>query len=221
MSSREMEQEAAEDEVLRGAADKAAADNSPEENTTAGEDAGEGTGMPVSDDESLEALQAENAELRDKILRMAAENQNTRRRLEKSKQDALKYRHQDILRDLAEVMDNFERAIESSVESRDFDTFHEGIKMIEKQFSGMLTERYNLERVGVDGEPFDPAAHEAMMMEESADVEVETVKQVFQAGYRLHDRVLRPAKVVVQKPAPAAAAADEQDGEDAAEDLRK
>jgi molecular chaperone GrpE len=132
---------------------------------------------------------------------MAAENQNTRKRLVKQQQDAYKYRHQDILRDLADVIDNFERAIESSADSRDFDTFHEGILMIEKQFSGMLTERYGLERIGVEGEAYDPSLHEAMMSEESPDVEEETVKQVFQAGYRLHDRILRPAKVVVAKPA--------------------
>ena len=154
----------------------------------------------------VEALEAEIAELKDKILRMAAEDQNTRKRLAKQMQDAHKYRHQDILRDLAEVIDNFERAIDSSTESKDFDTFHEGILMIEKQFSGMLTEKYGLEKLGSAGEAFDPSSHEAMMMEESPDVDVDTVKQVFQAGYRLHDRVLRPAKVIVQKPGQAAAA---------------
>jgi molecular chaperone GrpE len=154
-----------------------------------------------TDIDPVSRLEAENAELREKLLRMAAENQNTRKRLVKQQQDAHKYRHQDILRDLAEVIDNFERAIISSTDSRDFDTFHEGILMIEKQFSGMLAERYGLERIGVEGEPFDPAAHEAMMMEESPDVESESVKQVYQAGYRLHDRVLRPAKVVIWKPA--------------------
>ena len=161
--------------------------------------------VPPSEQEDaagrIQSLNDKIAELEELRLRMAAENQNTRKRLVKQQQDAYKYRHQDILRDMAEVMDNFERAIESSAESRDFDTFHEGIVMIEKQFSGMLTEKYSLERIGEEGDAFDPAAHEAMMMNESADVEVETVTQVFQAGYRLHDRVLRPAKVVVSKPA--------------------
>ena len=153
--------------------------------------------------DEVEALKAEVNDLKEKILRMAAENQNTRKRLVKQQQDAYQYRHQDILRDLAEVIDNFERAIESSTDSKDFDSFHEGILMIEKQFSGMLTERYGLERIGVEGETFDPSAHEAMMMEESSEVKEDTVKQVFQAGYRLHDRVLRPAKVVIFKPAQA------------------
>lgn len=166
-----------------------------------------GNGIPDTDQDDsamqeLEALTAKNAELEDLLLRMAAENQNTRKRLVKQQQDAYKYRHQDILRDLVDVVDNFERAIESSAESRDFDTFHQGILMIEKQFSGMLTEKYSLVRFGSEGEPFDPISHEAMMVEESSDVTAETVKQVYQAGYRLHDRILRPVKVVVAKPVP-------------------
>ena len=173
---------------------------------------GEGGEGEETPEVTVEDLEAEIADLKDKILRMAAENQNTRKRLVKQQQDAHRYRHQDILRDLAEVIDNFERAIESSTESKDFDTFHEGILMIEKQFSGMLGEKYGLRKIGAEGEPFDPSAHEAMMMEESADVETETVKQVFQAGYRLHDRILRPAKVVVLKPAPAADATVGNDG---------
>lgn len=150
--------------------------------------------------DEIQALREKIATLEDLKLRMAAENQNTRKRLVKQQQDAHKYRHQDLLRDLLDVIDNFQRAIDSSVESRDFEVFHEGIKMIEKQFISLLTERYHLQSIGEEGEPFDPAAHEAMMMEESADAEQETVKQVFQAGYRLHDRVLRPAKVIVVKP---------------------
>ena len=202
MSRKDTKNEIADDEVME--------EQTPETDTVVEE-------TPESEeavDENV-VLQAENAELKEKILRMAAENQNTRKRLVKQQQDAFKYRHQDILRDLAEVMDNFERAIESSIDSRDFDTFHEGILMIEKQFSGMLTERYGLERIGSEGEAYDPAAHEAMMLEESSDVEVETIKQVFQAGYRLHERILRPAKVVVYKPALAAVTEDaENDGDD-------
>ena len=196
MSRKDTKNEIADDEVME--------EQTPETDTVVEE-------TPESEeavDENV-VLQAENAELKEKILRMAAENQNTRKRLVKQQQDAFKYRHQDILRDLAEVMDNFERAIESSIDSRDFDTFHE------KQFSGMLTERYGLERIGSEGEAYDPAAHEAMMLEESSDVEVETIKQVFQAGYRLHERILRPAKVVVYKPALAAVTEDaENDGDD-------
>ena len=203
MSREETEKDDIIEETAVG--ETAPVDDTPEETAESGDEAGSG--------DETETLRAQVAELNDRILRMAAENQNTRKRLVKQQQDAHKYRHQDILKDLAEVIDNFERAIGSSTESRDFDTFHEGIVMIEKQFSGMLTDRYGLERIGAEGDAFDPAAHEAMMMEESAEVDSETVRQVLQAGYRLHDRVLRPAKVVVSKPA---AAAVENDGDESA-----
>jgi len=157
-----------------------------------------------SEDEQ-DILKAENSDLKEQILRMAAENQNTRKRLVKQQQDAYKYRHQDILRDLAEIIDNFERAIESSVDSKDFDSFREGIVMIEKQFKGMLNDSYGLERVGFEGDIYNPAIHEAVSLEESSEVSEDTVKQVFQPGYRLYERVLRPAKVLVLKPANTAA----------------
>jgi len=156
--------------------------------------------LDESEPDIVKELKAEIAELNDKILRMAAENQNTRKRLVKQQQDAHQYRHQDILRDLTEVVDNFERAIESAAESKDFDTFYQGIVMIEKQFSGMLTERYNLERIGVVGEQFNPVTHEAITVVEEPEAETETVKEVFMPGYRLYERILKPAKVVVVKP---------------------
>lgn len=198
MSRKDIENDIAEEDVPLDQSEIA-------EETDEGSPETEDTADPVAD------TAAENAELKEQILRMAAENQNTRKRLVKQQQDAFKYRHQDILTDLAEIIDNFERAIESSADSRDFDTFHEGILMIEKQFSGMLIERYGLEKFGTSGEAYDPALHEAMMSEESSEVEDETVKQVYQAGYRLHDRILRPAKVVVVKPA----ASEQKSTEDA------
>ncbi|RKX98254.1 MAG: nucleotide exchange factor GrpE [Spirochaetes bacterium] len=179
-------------------ADEELVEDKVEETPEAAETIVDEVSEPVDE---LALLAEKNAELEDQIRRIIAESQNSRKRLVKQQQDVHKYRHQDILSDLAEVIDNFERAIESSADSRDFDTFHEGIIMIEKQFSGMLTERYGLERIGVEGEAYDPFLHEAIMSEESSEVEEDTVKQLYQAGYRLHDRVLRPAKVVVVKPA--------------------
>ncbi len=179
-------------------ADEELVEDKVEETPEAAETIVDEVSEPVDE---LALLAEKNAELEDQIRRIIAESQNSRKRLVKQQQDVHKYRHQDILSDLAEVIDNFERAIESSADSRDFDTFHEGIIMIEKQFSGMLAERYGLERIGVEGEAYDPFLHEAIMSEESSEVEEDTVKQLYQAGYRLHDRVLRPAKVVVVKPA--------------------
>ena len=212
MSRKNRETDIAEEEVMDAADIETPEEDVAEDKT---DDKGRDDAVDKTDGEAVK-LSSENAELKEQILRMAAENQNTRKRLVKQQQDAYKYRHQDILRDLAEVIDNFERAIESSADSRDFDSFHEGILMIEKQFSGMLTERYGLERIGVEGEAYDPAIHEAMMSVDSPDVERETVKQVYQSGYRLHDRILRPAKVVVAKPADSDSEQNEdaQDAED-------
>lgn len=82
--------------------------------------------------------------------------------------------------------------------------------MIEQQFTGMLQSKWGLEKMDCKGAEYDPNSHEALMMEESEDLEVSTVLEDFQAGYRLHERVLRPAKVKVGKPvAPAAAKPDE------------
>ncbi len=196
MSRKDNKKDIADEELME---DKAG--ETPEADETTGDEASEAAEQTEEPIDELALLSEKNAELEDQIRRIIAESQNSRKRLVKQQQDVHKYRHQDILTDLAEVIDNFERAIESSADSRDFNTFHEGIIMIEKQFSGMLTERYGLERIGVEGEAYDPFLHEAMMSEESSEVEEETVKQVYQAGYRLHDRVLRPAKVVVIKPA--------------------
>lgn len=196
MSRKDNKKDIADEELME---DKAG--ETPEAAETTGDEVSEAAEQNDEPIDELALLSEKNAELEDQIRRIIAESQNSRKRLVKQQQDVHKYRHQDILTDLAEVIDNFERAIESSADSRDFDTFHEGIIMIEKQFSGMLTERYGLERIGVEGEAYDPSLHEAMMSEDSSEVEEETVKQVYQAGYRLHDRILRPAKVVVVKPA--------------------
>jgi len=184
-----------------------------QEHEALAEDKTEVQALDESENEQ-DILKAENSDLKEQILRMAAENQNTRKRLVKQQQDAYKYRHQDILRDLAEIVDNFERAIESSADSKDFDAFREGIVMIEKQFKGMLNDSYGLERVGFEGDIYNPAIHEAVSLETSAEVSEDTVKQVFQPGYRLYERVLRPAKVVVLKPANTVAEENEVAEED-------
>jgi len=193
MARQVQENDIADEELSPESAEKSLGSDE-EVSETSPEDTGE------TESDNAKELKAEIAELNEKILRLAAENQNTRKRLVKQQQSAHQYRHQDILRDLTEVVDNFERAIESAAESKDFDTFFQGIVMIEKQFSGMLIERYNLERIGVEGEHFDPVTHEAITVVEEPEVETATVKEVFMPGYRLYDRILKPAKVVVVKP---------------------
>ncbi|MDC7234357.1 MAG: nucleotide exchange factor GrpE [Spirochaetales bacterium] len=151
--------------------------------------------------DTVEALKQENSELKDQYLRKHADFENYRKRMAREKADSVKYGNQELLKDLIEVIDNFDRAIKSSADSQDFDSFKEGISMIEQQFTGMLESKWGLTKMNCTGSEYDPNSHEALMMEETPDIEVPTVLEDFQAGYTLHDRVLRPAKVKVGKPA--------------------
>jgi len=157
--------------------------------------------------DELEALEAENEklkqqnkELNDLCLRKQADFENFRKRMLREKEDAVRYANRSLLSDIIQVIDDFERAIASAEDSQDFDTFYTGIKLIEKQFTGMLERNWGLKRMETVGHEFDPQEHEAVMMEESPDYEVQTVVEDFQKGYFLHDRVLRHAKVKVAVP---------------------
>lgn len=148
----------------------------------------------------IEKLKEENSSLKDQYLRKHADFENFRRRMNKEKQDSIKYGNQGLLKDLIEVIDNFERAIKASEDSQDMESFREGIAMIEQQFANMLKTNWGLEKIEAVGQEFDANMHEALMMEDSEEFEVNTVLEDFQTGYKLRDRVLRPSKVKVAKP---------------------
>jgi len=148
----------------------------------------------------IEALQVEKGELGNEILRKQADFENFRKRMQREKQEAIKFANANLLQDIITIIDDFERAIRSSEESRDFDSFHSGIKMIERQFVGMLERKYGLKRMETVGKEFDPQQHEAIGMEESPDVDTQMVLEDYQKGYVLNDRVLRHAKVKVAVP---------------------
>jgi len=150
-------------------------------------------------------LEGEVASLKDQMLRKQAEIDNFRKRILKDKEDAIKYSNANLLTDLITIIDDFERAIQSGSSSKDFDSFHSGIELIEKQFTGMLEKKWGLKRIESVGKEFDPQKHEAIGMEESSEYDTETVIEDYQKGYILHDRVLRPAKVKVAVPVKEAA----------------
>lgn len=154
--------------------------------------------------ESLRAkvteLEAENSDLKDQYLRKQADFENFRKRLLRDKEDAVMYGNQQLLLDLVTVIDDFERAIRSAEESRDFDAFHDGVVLIEKQLVSMMARKYGCERFESQGEEFDPQRHEAVASEARDDVEQPTVAEDYLKGYTLHGRVLRSAKVKVVTP---------------------
>lgn len=165
----------------------------------------------------IEALEAEKSELGSELLRKQADFENFRKRMQREKQEAIKFANANLLQDIITIIDDFERAIRSSEESRDFDSFHSGIKMIERQFVGMLERKYGLKRMETVGKEFDPQQHEAIGMEESPEVDTQMVLEDYQKGYILNDRVLRHAKVKVAVPFPAGSNAGQTKSSNAAE----
>ena len=150
--------------------------------------------------QTVEVLKTENTELKDMLLRKQAEFENFRKRIQREKEESIRYANAMLLLDLTNTIDDFERAIQSTKESEDFCSFHSGVELIEKQLTQMLESKWGLKRFESQGEKFDPDRHEAIMAEQSDQVSAPTVVEDFQHGYLLHERVLRPAKVKVAQP---------------------
>lgn len=131
------------------------------------------------------------------LLRTVAEYQNYRKRVEKEKQDIMKYANEKILKDLITVHDNFERAIGTMDKDNEaLASVISGIEMIKKSFDDVL-DRYGVKEIDAEGKPFSPEHHHAVMTEDAEGIEGNTVLEVFQKGYTLHERVIRPAMVKV------------------------
>jgi molecular chaperone GrpE len=159
---------------------------------------------PAEDPQArLERLAAENAGLQDQLLRKAAEFENFRKRMFREREEGVRYANALLLGDIIPVIDDFERALQSATDSRDFTSFHSGVEMIERQLVSVLERNWGLKRFspksGPDGEKFDPEKHEAIAVEDTAAAGDPVVLENYQKGYYLHDRILRPAKVKVSK----------------------
>jgi molecular chaperone GrpE len=144
----------------------------------------------------LQRLQAELADSRDRTLRVQAELENFRRRSRRELEDERKYANVPMLRDLLPVVDNMGRAIEAAQKTQDASALLEGFKMVKQQLESVL-QRHHCLPIEALGEPFDPHLHEAITMQPSADKPANTVLHVVQTGYQVHDRVIRPAQVIV------------------------
>ncbi|NRQ13322.1 nucleotide exchange factor GrpE [Ensifer sesbaniae] len=171
---------------------------------------------PVVEPDPLELAKAENAELRDKYLRLAAEMDNLRRRTERDVRDAKSYSVAGFARDMLAVSDNLRRALDAiPAEAKEageagLTALIEGVEMTERSMLAAL-ERHGVKKLEPEGQKFDPNFHQAMFEIPNADVPNNTVLQVVQAGYTIGDRVLRPAMVGVSKGGPKAVAAENGD----------
>ncbi|MDB5550584.1 MAG: nucleotide exchange factor GrpE [Rhizobium sp.] len=157
----------------------------------------------------IEVLKAENAELKDKFLRLAAEMDNLRRRTEREVKDAKTYSAAAFARDMLSVSDNLRRALDAiPAETRaageaGLMALVEGVEMTERAMLSAL-ERHGVKKIEPAGQKFDPHFHQAMFEVPNADLPNNTVIQVVQDGYVIGDRVLRPAMVGVSKGGPKA-----------------
>ncbi len=149
-------------------------------------------------EELLNEKEDEIKRLQDRILRLAAEMENTRKRLEREKSEGICFANESLMRELLSVLDNLERAMKHAENGSDSDSLLEGIRMIHKGLLDSLA-KFGCTPFESMGEIFDPNLHEAVMQQETADEPENVVLQELQKGYKLNDRLLRPAMVVVSK----------------------
>lgn len=154
----------------------------------------------------IAALQAEATDFKDKWLRAHAEIENVRKRTEREKEETAKYAITRLARDIVTVGDNFQRAISAvPADAAESDpalkSFLEGVTLTERELLNAL-ERHGIRRQEAMNEPFNPHLHQAVMEIPRSDVPEGTVVQVFQPGFMIEDRVLRPAMVAVAKGGP-------------------
>jgi molecular chaperone GrpE len=148
----------------------------------------------------IEALRAENAQLKERMIRLQADFENHRRRALKEREEAHRYGHENLVKDLLATVDNLDRAIEHARrnDGADFEGMLQGVDLVRRELLGALA-KYGLSEVEAEGAAFDPNVHEALAQVENDEVAPGTIVEVLQKGYRLRDRLLRPTRVVVSK----------------------
>jgi len=158
----------------------------------------QGSAESTSGDEQSDQsdLAAELTQWKDKFLRAKADAQNALRRAATEREEAVRYGNARLLRSLLDVVDDLDRTLEAAEKSKDADALSEGVRLIRDKMQSLLSAEH-VKPIEATGQPFDPQRHEAMMQQPSADQPVGTVLQQVQRGYTHHDRVLRPAKVII------------------------
>lgn len=139
---------------------------------------------------------AELVAANDRLLRLQAEMQNLRNRTSREIADERRYAAMPVLRDLLPVIDNIDRALEAAEKAGEAENLLAGFRLVRQQLVTILAQ-HHCELIEAAGEPFDPNFHEAILQQPAADVPPGTVTMVTQTGYKLHDRVVRPAQVIV------------------------
>ena len=148
---------------------------------------------------ALEEAMNKLQESEDRVLRLAAEFENTKKRLERERETSLKYAEENILKELLPGIDNIERAMDQGKEANNMESLLEGVELTRNGLLATL-EKYGVKAIDSSGQPFDPNIHEALAMEETDEIGPNMVLREFQKGYFYKERLLRPSKVIVSKP---------------------
>ena len=192
-----LEAEAPKDEIREtkdeSAVNEEAADKTADaEGKKAEEKAAEQPAAPSAE----EILKQQLADANDRFVRLMAEFENFRRRNAKEQLELIETANGKLLEKLSEVQDNFERAFASENKAKDLEAFEKGMQMIYNQFAKVLTDA-GLEQIDPTGKEFDPNLHEALMQQPSETIPEGHVVTVFQKGYKLKNKILKTAKVIV------------------------
>ncbi len=155
--------------------------------------------LKASEFNELKDAAEKSKDIQDKLLRSQADFENMRKRLEKDRQEFIKYANEGILLELLNVLDDLERTINLAEDKHeDLNAFVKGVEMILAHLYDML-KQYGVKPIEAEGKVFNPHYHEALMQVENKDLPEHTIVEVLQKGYLMHERVIRTAKVKVSK----------------------
>ncbi|KHD87285.1 MAG: molecular chaperone GrpE [Bdellovibrio sp. ArHS] len=146
----------------------------------------------------IQKLQEQAEKFKNDFLYLRAEFENYKRNAIKERSDLVKYGGERFIRDLLEVVDNFERALQTTVSAENFATFRQGVEMTAQELKSLL-QRHSVNEIPAQGAAFDPNYHEALGSEPTEQVAPGHILRVFKKPYKFHDKVIRPGQVVVAK----------------------
>lgn len=176
------------------------ASDKKEEKTDAKPEEGKSEEKELSPEERIAELEKQVEDLKNQALYKAAENDNWRKRMMQQKDEAVAYANASLLGDLLDSLDNFDRTLDAAKDAKDAKSIADGIKMVNKNLVTMLESKYGLKSFGKEGDEFNPDEHEAIGRVEDESAKNETLKQVYLKGYKLNDKIIRHAKVMVSIP---------------------
>lgn len=166
--------------------------NSPMDNGSAG------NGSATNAETDVKELQAQLEKAKNDFLYLRAEFENYKKHAVKERSDIIKYGSERIARDLLTVLDNFERALGTQVTPENCMVFKQGVEMTASDLKALLS-KHGIVEVKSEGVPFDPNVHEALSSEPTDSLPPGNIVRVFQKAYKIHDKLLRPAQVIVAK----------------------